>query len=265
VRAINIVLWLWGIGLVTLGALGFVSRAETPPGAIASPRPDGPWQIPEPPRAKSFSMPPAEETRPELTPPDEKTAGFTSGPKCPLRRVAMVRDSDSEASEGGGFTAARANGIHGALDLDGFLGEPVFAVADGKVAVAAERDLGKLGKTVVVDHVDGGHTIYGHLDTVDVKLNSTVTAGQMLGTIGYSGNAKRLREKKLPPHLHFAYVRGVMPFTRIRDSADGLAASFVRSNAMGAKGVLHPDRAVGFRKCWEDPMPATKRSVVALP
>jgi hypothetical protein len=31
----------------------------------------------------------------------------------------MVRGSDSEASEGGGFYAARRNGIHGAVDLNG--------------------------------------------------------------------------------------------------------------------------------------------------
>jgi len=35
----------------------------------------------------------------------------------------MVRGGDSEASEGGGCYAARATGIHGAVDLDGFLGE----------------------------------------------------------------------------------------------------------------------------------------------
>jgi len=167
----------------------------------------------------------------------------------------MVRGSDSEAREGGGFDAARANGIHGAVDLDGFLGEPVFAVVDGKVVVAAQGNWGKLGKTVVVDDLDGGRTIYGHLHTVDVKPNSAVTAGQMLGTMGYSGNAKRLQAKNLPPHLHFAYVRGSVPFTSIRDSVDKASA--------GTTGVLHPMRAVGFRKCWEDPIPAMRPSTHA--
>jgi hypothetical protein len=180
--------------------------------------------------------------------------------------VAIVRGSDSEAREGGGFEAARANGFHGAVDLDGYLGEPVFAVVDGKVGVVVESDRGKLGKTVVVDHLDGGHTIYGHLHTVDVKQGSIVTAGQMLGTMGYSGNARRLQQKNLPPHLHFAYVRGMVPFARIRESVDGLGASVARHNAVaGMTDVLHPIRAVGYRKCWEDPTPVTRRSIAAVP
>src|SRR5215510_4688942 len=110
-----------------------------------------------------------------------------AGIACPLGRVAMVRGSDSEAREGGGFEAARGRGIHGAVDLNGSVGEPVFAVAYGKVVVAARGEWGKLGKTVVVDHLDGGHTIYGHLHTVDVTLNSMVIPGQFIGTMGYSG------------------------------------------------------------------------------
>lgn len=78
------------------------------------------------------------------------------GAARPLGRVAMVRGSDSEAREGGGFEAARANGIHGAVDLNGWVGEPVFAVANGKATVATRSDWGKLVKTVVLDHRDGG-------------------------------------------------------------------------------------------------------------
>jgi hypothetical protein len=44
----------------------------------------------------------------------------TSAIRCPLGRVAIVRGGDAEASEGGGFYAARKNGIHGALDLNGW-------------------------------------------------------------------------------------------------------------------------------------------------
>src|SRR5256885_2703254 len=134
-------------------------------------------------------------------------ADLTPGPVCPLSRVAMVRGSDSEASEGGGFYAARKNGIHGAVDLNGSVGEPVFAVADGTVVVASRGDWGKLGRTVVLDHLDGGYTIYGHLHTVEVQPNSSITAGHMIGTIGYSGNAASLRTKNLPPHLHFDRVQ----------------------------------------------------------
>jgi len=85
------------------------------------------------------------------------------------------------------------------------------------------------------------------LHTVDVSLNSSVTAGQMIGTIGYSGNARKLQAKGLPPHLHFGYVRGFVPLARIKDSGDNVLA--------GVTGVLHPIWAVRFLKCWENPLP----------
>ena len=191
-------------------------------------------------------------------------ADLTPGPVCPLGRVAMVRGSDSEASEGGGFYATRKNGIHGAVDLNGWVGEPVFAVATGKVVVAARSDWGKLGRTVVLDHRDGGYTIYGHLHTVEVNANSNIAAGDMIGTIGYSGNAANLQTKNLPPHLHFAYIRAPVgidgkaaPLARIKDSGDGLR-TYSAKDAIRADlaGILHPIRAVGFLKCWEDPPPA---------
>jgi hypothetical protein len=149
---IKTVLWVFVATLAALGALGFAgtsSRAlasqtrlaaplpSPPPVAVVSPQHYGASQNPEPASAGPASKP--------------LSRDLTSSPKCPLGRVAMVRGGDSEAREGGGFYAARANGIHGAVDRDGFLGEPVFAVADGKVVVAVQSDLGKLGKTVVVD------------------------------------------------------------------------------------------------------------------
>ena len=180
-----------------------------------------------------------------------------AGAACPLGRVAMVRGSDSEARDGGGFEAARGSGIHGAVDLNGFVGEPVFAVASGKVVVAARSEWGKLGKTVILDHLDGGQTIYGHLHTVEVSVSSQVAAGQLIGTMGYSGNARKLQAKNLPPHLHFAYVRGFVPLARIKHSGDGLGASFATDNVLaGVTGVLHPVWAVRFLKCWENPLPA---------
>src|SRR5262249_60363718 len=97
-----------------------------------------------------------------LSPLAELTPGATT---CPLRRVALVRGSDSEAREGGGFYAARKNGIHGAVDLNGSLGEAVFAVARGKVITAGAG--GKIGNTVIRDPPGRGDTNYGHVDTLE--------------------------------------------------------------------------------------------------
>jgi murein DD-endopeptidase MepM/ murein hydrolase activator NlpD len=193
--------------------------------------------------------------KPPLLSPD-----LGPGPTCPLGRVATVRGSDAEASEGGGFLAARESGIHGAVDLNGYLGEAVFAVASGRAVVASRDDWGKLGKTVIIDHQDGGYTIYGHLHTVEVSPNSKVTTGQMIGTIGYSGNAAALQAKNLPPHLHFAYVRTApnakaTALERIKESGDGLASDGVEKASTDDRqqtGVLDPIWAVKSLTCWED-------------
>jgi murein DD-endopeptidase MepM/ murein hydrolase activator NlpD len=173
------------------------------------------------------------------------------GLECPLGRVATVRGGDSEASEGGGFHAARKRGIHGAVDLNGWVGEAVFAVANGKVVVAERNGERKIGKNVVLDHRDGGFTTYGHLHTIEVTLGSNVVAGQMLGTIGYTGNAAGLQTKRLPAHLHFAYARRLDRKAAVRDSPSlDIAHDFV--------GVLDPKWAVKLVKCWEDASPAAR-------
>ena len=205
-----------------------------------------------------------------LSPLADLTPGATA---CPLERVAMVRGSDSEAREGGGLYAARKNGIHGALDLNGALGEPVHAVANGNVIVAARSDWGKLGRTVVIDHRDGGYTVYGHLNTVDVDANSAVTAGQSIGTMGYSGNAASLRAKHLPPHLHFAYFRAVTdvngrvaPLARIKNSGEGVRPYYAKDAALAdAAGIVNPIQAVRFLTCWEDDSPAATRATRTMP
>jgi murein DD-endopeptidase MepM/ murein hydrolase activator NlpD len=280
---IKVVLWLFVSMLITLSALAFASRADlqstspekTPMSRTRPPAPltDEPLQAahgpsavetpPPPPPTSPSPRPGGSPTRRELAPPRAEPAPR----KCPLSRVAMVRGSDSEASEGGGFYAARRNGIHGAVDLNGSVGEAVFAVANGTVVVTARSDWGKLGKTVILEHLDGGYTIYGHLHTVEVDVNSHITAGDMIGTIGYSGNAKNLQRKSLPPHLHFAYVRTfagkggsgtAAPISRIKDSGEGLRNDLAED----------PIWAVGLRKCWEDPTAAMRRSTpstVAMP
>jgi len=133
---------------------------------------------------------------------------------------------------------------------------------------------GKLGKTVILDHFDGGFTIYGHLHKVEVNVNSGIAAGRTIGTIGYSGNAKNLQRKRLPPHLHFAYVQAfagpgsdrATPLAKIKNFGQGLRNDFAEDTTLTR--VLDPMRAVGFLKCWEDPAPAMRASTpspVAVP
>ena len=150
------------------------------------------------------------------------------GFKCPLEGKPKVRPPDSVAATGGGFQSERAGGkTHSALDLNSTLGASVFASLEGKAAVAA-KNWGAMGHTVIIDHGAGAYTVYGHLNEVLVREGASVTTGQKIGTVGYSGNAQALRTANLPPHLHFMLIQAGQtgladkdkPLRKMKDWAD---------------------------------------------
>lgn len=129
------------------------------------------------------------------------------GFKCPLTGSPQIRQGDSVSPSGGRFDSNRGSGKkHGALDLNGRVGDPVFASLEGKVGVA-QLNWGEMGNTVIIDHGAGAYTVYGHLDTVLVQEGASVQTGDNIGTVGYSGNAIALKSAGLPPHLHFAIIQ----------------------------------------------------------
>jgi Peptidase family M23 len=75
------------------------------------------------------------------------------------------------------------------------VGDPVVAAAPGTVSVASFGSTG-YGNWVRVAHANGESTIYGHLQSLAVKVGQTVDQGALLGAVGTSGNSTG-------PHLHF--------------------------------------------------------------
>ncbi|HYL57653.1 MAG TPA: M23 family metallopeptidase [Candidatus Acidoferrales bacterium] len=102
-----------------------------------------------------------------------------------------------------GFTYHRYHPIlhqyrpHVGVDLAAQYGEPVKAVADGKVESAGWQ--GELGNCIRIEHQRGMVSIYGHLSKIsrDVKAGSYVRIGQLIGNVGSTGLSTG-------PHLHFA-------------------------------------------------------------
>jgi len=91
--------------------------------------------------------------------------------------------------------------VHWGTDFRAPLGTPVYASLSGKVVLA--RELYFTGKTVIIDHGLGIHTLYAHLSKITVKEGQFVKAGQLLGKVGSTG-------RSTGPHLHFGfYVSGV--------------------------------------------------------
>lgn len=115
------------------------------------------------------------------------------------------------------FTQSRAGGerVHNAIDIAAPRGTPVIAAAGGVVEKLFQSDDG--GKTIYVRLPQQGLiTYYAHLDSYapDLRQGMQVQRGQVLGTVGYTGNAS-----PEAPHLHFAVWRAV-PGGSVHDGSE---------------------------------------------
>lgn len=101
------------------------------------------------------------------------------------------------ASRGGGSRSHEGNDIFAPKR------NPVVAISSGRVSSTRNRGLG--GKQIwITDQETGFSQYYAHLDGWNVEDGETVIAGDTIGYIGNTGNARTT-----PPHLHFGiYASG---------------------------------------------------------
>lgn len=92
--------------------------------------------------------------------------------------------------------------IHTGIDLAVPLDRPVCTAVDGIAHVVASA--AGYGLHVIVDSGDGLTTLYGHLHSVVVRDGDEVSAGDVIGAAGSSGNSTG-------PHLHFEVRRDGIP------------------------------------------------------
>jgi len=90
----------------------------------------------------------------------------------------------------------RPNGVtpHPGIDLAAPVDTPVGAAGRGIVQQAGWDDA--LGNFVEIRHGFGYVTVYGHCNSLAVRVGDRVDAGQTIGTLGGTGNVTA-------PHLHF--------------------------------------------------------------
>ncbi len=116
---------------------------------------------------------------------------------CPIEygeRMKLRNDGYGE----GEFGAKRNNGrLHLGIDLQAPVGTPVRAAKSGKAF--AKKNAG-MGKHVVIEHIDGSKTIYGHLSKMFVINGEPVKKGDIIGEVGKTGNAWN---PCMLSHLHF--------------------------------------------------------------
>ncbi|MGL3198756.1 MULTISPECIES: peptidoglycan DD-metalloendopeptidase family protein [Curtobacterium] len=117
----------------------------------------------------------------------------------------IVRPVDGVIPTAGGFGGRRVVGCgacstdHRGLDFAAPHGAPVVSVLPGRVLSAGV--FGGYGNQVLVQHVDGTQTRYGHLSRIDVVVGQTVHAGLQLGAVGSTGVSTGA-------HLHFEVIVG---------------------------------------------------------
>jgi hypothetical protein len=86
----------------------------------------------------------------------------------------------------------RGSGFHHGVDFDASEGTPIYAIADGTVATVG-LDADGWGNYLVIDHtIDGKKysSLYAHQTNGGIKVNAgaTVSQGQRVGTVGWTGN-----------------------------------------------------------------------------
>lgn len=90
---------------------------------------------------------------------------------------------------------------HHGVDIFAPKGTPILAPTSGYIRFTGERGLG--GRVVWMHDEQRDQSLYfAHLDEILTRRHTFVRAGDTLGTVGNTGNARRT-----PPHLHFGIYK----------------------------------------------------------
>ena len=133
------------------------------------------------------------------------SSSYTKKPAPKTKKVPAVSKSltfpvaGKKSSIGSLWGASRDGGrrTHRGIDIFARKGTPVVAISDGIITLRDNTPIG--GKTLWLKSSAHGWTAYyAHLDQHLVKEGQRVKKGQVIGTVGKTGNARNT-----PPHLHF--------------------------------------------------------------
>lgn len=114
----------------------------------------------------------------------------------------------------------RWGSLHNAIDISGTgYGSNIYAANNGVVVTAKGGCVtgnlscnGKGGNYVVINHTTNNYyTVYMHLKDIKVNVGDTVTRGQVIGTMGNTGNVSprpTSRNSTAGTHLHFSLYIG---------------------------------------------------------
>lgn len=120
---------------------------------------------------------------------------------------------------------------HRGVDLAAPLGSSVRAIRSGTVVqVGAHRGLGRF---VELEHAHRLSSLYGHLDAVRVAPGERVKQGEVVGTVGKTGNA---RHPWIQPHVHLEVMRNGVRFDPTSLGLETVVASTSNGSVNGRGG-----------------------------
>lgn len=104
--------------------------------------------------------------------------------------------------------------MHTGIDFTARQGTAIQATGDGKIKAIKKLKSG-YGHHVIIDHGYGYKTLYGHMNTIDVRVGEKVKRGQKIGTVGTTGTSTA-------PHLHYEVIHKGKKVNPIHYCMDGL-------------------------------------------
>ena len=76
--------------------------------------------------------------------------------------------------------------VHNGINIKTRTGTPVRSIFNGKVLYTGELE--GYGNLVIIGHGKDFHSLYGHLDRIDAKINQVVQIGDIIGLSGDTGS-----------------------------------------------------------------------------
>ena len=111
------------------------------------------------------------------------------------------------------------SGVHKGVDIFSKKGADVISPGYGMVIYTGEMKLG--GKVILTLNARWQLHYFAHLNTIQIHTGVFVSTGDILGSVGDSGNAKGKQ-----PHLHYSIVTPLPYFWQIDDSTQGWKKMF---------------------------------------
>ena len=102
--------------------------------------------------------------------------------------------------------------INDGINIKAAEGTNVLAAGDGTVIYAGNKLEEDFGNVIIIQHgstLDNVITSYAHLKNIKIKNNATVKAGDIIGTVGKTGDVKT-------PQLHFEVMKNKKPVNPVK-------------------------------------------------